>query len=89
LSNASLFLTAVVDDNTRILDPRMNTSPELLAASLNNAAEFIIRPYHRSTDIIIRFIMKAMTKALLPSASACDPILSIPSAQRYKGHCGH
>jgi hypothetical protein len=61
----------------------------LLAASPNNEADFIIKPYHKSTDIIIKFIMKAMTNALLPSASACVLIPSIPSAQRFKGHCGY
>jgi len=77
LNNASLFLTAVVDDNTSMLDPRMKASPELLAASLSNEAEFIIKPYVRSAVIIIRFIIKAMISALRPSVSVCMLILIV------------
>ena len=60
-----------------MLDPRINASPELFAASLNNEAEFIIKPYVRSADSIIRFIKKAMINALRPSVAVCVLILII------------
>ena len=77
LINAILFLTTVVEDNTSKLDPRINTSPELLAASLSNEAEFIIKPYNRSADNIIKLIKKAIINEFFPSVSVCVLILVI------------
>jgi hypothetical protein len=55
----------------------MMNSAALFAASLNNEAAFIIKPYVRSAVIIIRFIIKAIINTLRPAVSVFMLILII------------